>query len=66
MNENLRNKNGSLMYEQIETANLAETDRRNLRELAGTAEVLVDGVIWIVGRMKELLGILSLKPSPKH
>ena len=66
MNENLRNKNGSLMYEQIETANLAETDRRNLRELAGTAEVLVDGVIWIVGRMKELLGVLSLKPSPKH
>ena len=66
MNENLRNKNGSLMYEQIETANLAETDRRNLRELAGTAELLVDGVIWIVGRMKELLGILSLKPSPKH
>ena len=66
MNENLRNKNGSLMFEQIEAANLPETDRRNLRELAGTAELLVDGAVWIVGRMRELVGILSLKPSPKH
>ena len=66
MNENLRNKNGSLMHEQIEAANLSETDRRNLRELAGTAELLVDGVVWIVARTKDLLGILSLKPSPKH
>jgi hypothetical protein len=66
MNENLRNKNGSLMFEQIEAANLPETDRRSLRELAGTAELLVDGLCWIVGRMRELVGILTLKPSPKH
>jgi hypothetical protein len=66
MNENLRSKNGSLMYEQIEAANLPETDRRNLLELAGTAELLVNGAVWIVRRVRELFGILSLRPSPKH
>jgi hypothetical protein len=66
MNENLRSKNGSLMYEQIEAANLPETDRRNVLELARTAELLVDSVVWIVRRVRELFGILSLRPSPRH
>jgi hypothetical protein len=66
MNENLRSKNGSLMYEQIRTANLPETDRRNLLEMARTAELLVNGAVWVARRARELFGILSLRPSPKH
>ena len=66
MNENLRSKNSSLMYEQIEKVNLPESERRNLQEMAGTAELLVDGVAWLAQRVREIVGALSLKPSPKH
>jgi hypothetical protein len=66
MNENLRSKNGSLMYRQIESVNLPESDRRNLLRLAGTAELLVGAAVWVARRLKELSGALSLRPSPKH
>lgn len=66
MNENLRSKNGSLMYRQIATANVPESERRNLLELVETAELLVSGVTWTVRRMREALGLLTLKPSAKH
>ena len=66
MNENLRSKNGSLMYKQIETANVPESERRNLLELMETAELLVNGVTWTVRRLREAFGFLTLRPSAKH
>jgi hypothetical protein len=66
MNENLRSKNGSLMYRQIESVNVPESDRRKFLELAGTAELLVNGVVWTARRIGELVGFLTLKPSAKH
>ena len=66
MNENLRSKNGSLMYRQIQSLNMSESDRRNLLELAGTAELLVNGAVWTARRVRELLAVLTLRPSPKH
>ena len=66
MNENLRSKNGSLMYKQIETANVPESERRNLLELMETAELVVNGVTWTVRRLREALGFFTLRPSAKH
>jgi len=66
MNENLRGKNGSLIYRRIARANLPESERRNLLELLGTAELIVDGVLWTVRRAGEVWGSLFLKPSAKH
>ena len=66
MNENLRSKNGSLIYRQIATANVPEFERRNLLELVETAELLVNGVIWAVRRLRDAFGILTLRPSAKH
>ena len=66
MNENLRNKNGSLIYRQIQKANVPESERRNLLELVETAELIVNSVMWTAHRVRDLWGSLFLRPSVKH
>jgi hypothetical protein len=65
MNENLRIKNGSLIRRQIESLQLPEGERRNLLELAATAELVVGAVIWTARRAGDFVGSLSLKPSAR-
>ena len=66
MDENLRSKNGSKIYAQIEAANLAESEREAALNALATAEVMVDAAMWVARKFEEMSAHLFLKPGVKH
>lgn len=64
MNETIKSKIGSTIYERINTVRMSDAERVVALNAMRDAELIVDAFIWI-GRKFEQLGGLFTKPSLK-
>jgi hypothetical protein len=66
MNENVRTGNGSSTYDRIAATEMPDAERRSALDALKTAELLVDMMVWVARKFRELGAHLFLKPSVKH
>ena len=64
MNETVKSKIGSTIYERINTVRMSDAERLVALNAMRDAELIVDALTWI-GRKFEQLGGLFTKPSLK-
>lgn len=69
MNETLKSKIGSTIYERINTVRMSDAERLVALNAMRDAELIVDAITWIGKKFEQLGGLFtkhSLKPSLKH
>ncbi len=59
-------KIGSTIYAKIQAARLSEHERRLALNAMRDANLIVDGIMWVVKKIERLGERLFLKPSLKH
>jgi hypothetical protein len=66
MRENRKIKAGSTVYDRINAVRMSESERRAAIHALQDAEVIADGIIWVVRKFEQLGARLFLKPSLKN
>lgn len=59
-------KFGSVIFDKINTVRMSEHERQVAINAMHEADALVDGFIWVAGKIEQLGALLFLKPSIKH
>ena len=68
MNETMKSKIGSTIYERINTVRMSDAERLVALNAMRDAELIVDALTWIGRKFEQLGGLFtkhSLKPSLK-
>lgn len=68
MNETIKSKIGSTIYDRIYTVRMSEAERQAALSAMRDAELIVDAITWIGRKCEQLGGLFtkhSLKPSLK-
>lgn len=68
MNETIKSKIGSTIYERINTVRMSDAERLVALNAMRDAELIVDALTWIGRKFEQLGGLFtkhSLKPSLK-
>ncbi len=66
MNANSEVKFDSAIYARIQAARMSERERQIALNAMRNADLIVDGIIWVVKKIEHLADHLFLKPSLKH
>ena len=66
MSKDIVIERNSTLYERLKTIRMTQAERRAALNALADAELVVDGVVWLVRRVEQLTQRLFLKPSLKH
>lgn len=68
MNETIKSKIGSTIYDRIYTVRMSDAERQAALNAMRDAELIVDAITWVGRKFEQLGGLFtkySLKPSLK-
>lgn len=66
MNKDFDVKNGSAVYDRINTVQMSDSDRQTAINAMRDADALVDGFLWISHKFEQLGTLLFLRLGIKH
>ncbi len=66
MSKHIEVKIGSTVYGKIQAARMSEQERQTAINAMRNADLIVDGILWLVRKIEHLGERLFLKPSLKH
>lgn len=66
MKSELEVKFGSVIYDKINTVRMSELERQVAINAMHDADMIVEGVLWMTRKVKQLFSMLLLKPGVTH
>ncbi len=66
MSKTIERKIGSTIYGKIQSARMSERERQVALHAMANADLVVDGIVWVVRKIEHLGARLFLKPGLKH
>ena len=66
MNASQNLKSGSSIEQQLSSVNLSQRERNAALHAAGIAEVFVETILWVRGKVERPHADVFAKPSPKY
>ena len=66
MSKRFKDKLGSTIYQRVQSLRISEVERNRALNALYDADLLVDGIVWVVKKIEQFGGRLFLKPALKH